>query len=52
MERWNSLRLTRTEEMPLASGSPVRLRLFGLTLPLGEGAHSMCRAVRLDDEGV
>jgi hypothetical protein len=43
--------LTRSEEKPLMSGSPVRLRLSGLTLPLGESAHSMCRAVRLDDKG-
>ena len=27
-------------------------RPTALTLPLGEAAHSMCRAVRLDDEGV
>ena len=28
----------------------ARLRLSGLTLPFGEAAHSMCRAVRLDNE--
>jgi hypothetical protein len=27
-------------------------RSTALTLSLGEGARSMCRAVRLDDEGV
>lgn len=30
----------------------VASRPFGLTLPLGEAAHSTCRAALLDDEGV
>jgi hypothetical protein len=30
----------------------AHLRPSGLTLPLGEATHSICRALRLDNEGV